>query len=397
LVIRGNLNSRAVAGAFACLVLLTLPFAHTVALRNAALGIAWVTALFTWRSLSVPRIPLIWLFAVWGGLGLISLVWAVDASYSASELKSELLYPFLIFTLVFALSDFDWLERFRKTLLAATFLSCASALDWSLNREGASIGAWFAGPGMHSTFLVGVYPFALGFLVGPDARLRTRAVNALAMAAIFAGGAVTLNRMLWIVLALQTVLVLAMLWQRKPERDLRWRLALLVVACAAVFGGILYAVSSTRFGINPSAAGAVGETVEHDPRAQIWKYAVRRAAERPWLGAGFGRGALRKDFQSELGSPIHWHAHNLVLNYALSMGILGIVVILLVFGAVLRKLWQVWREGGPVAPYAAAGVAVVAGMLLKNMTDDLFVRNSVLLYFSIAGMILGAHARQSRA
>jgi hypothetical protein len=40
---------------------------------------------------------------------------------------------------------------------------------------------------------------------------------------------------------------------------------------------------------------------------------------------------------------------------------------------------------------------MVVGMLGKNMTDDLFIRQSALLYWALTGMILGAHAKRQRA
>jgi hypothetical protein len=40
---------------------------------------------------------------------------------------------------------------------------------------------------------------------------------------------------------------------------------------------------------------------------------------------------------------------------------------------------------------------MVAGLFLTNMTDDLFIRQSALLYWAIVGMVLGADARRRRA
>jgi O-antigen ligase len=388
-----------VAGVFACIVLLTLPFAHSVAIRTIAGAIAWVATLIAWRSLAVPRVPLLWLFAAWAALGLLSLTWAVDPEYSAGELKTELLYPLLTFVLFFALSDLQWLERFRRTLMVATLLAFVSAAYWAAFSGWGRTDGFFNGPGMYTTYLVAVYPFALVWVLKPGETSKERLAHALVLLAIFVGGAVTLNRMLWIVLAIQTALVLAIQVGRRLDPASIRRLALVAAATALVFGGTLYGISSKRFAVNPSTPEAVTETAVNDIRLKIWPRAVERIAERPFTGAGFGRGALRQEFRDEFGHGLYWHAHNVVLNHGVALGVWGIAIILLAFGAVLVLFWRAWRSSGDtaVALYALAGVAMVVGMFLKNMTDDLFIRQSALVYWALAGMVLGAHARRLRA
>jgi O-antigen ligase len=389
-----KLDWHAVAGVFACIVLLTLPFAHSVAIRTIALGLAWVAALAAWRQLAVPRIPLLWLFAVWAGLALFSLTWAVDRDYSASELKTEVLYPFLVFALFFALGEQPWLERFRRTLMAATLLAFVSAVYWAVFSDWGYTGGFFNGPGMYSTYLVGVYPFALVWLLRRESSVRERWLHVAVLAAVLAGGAITHNRMLWIVLAIQTVFVFVAL----PGAMSRRRRVTIAMVPVLVLGAALYAISSKRFVVDPAVPEAVGETLAKDVRPRVWDWAAQRIAERPLTGAGFGRGALREAFRAQFGDPQLWHAHNTILNYGLGMGVWGIALIVLIFGLVLGMLWRALRSGdAALAPYALAAVAMVIGMFAKNLTDDLFVRQSALLYWAIAGMTLGAHARRREA
>lgn len=383
----------AVAGAFACVALITLPFAHSVAIRSIALGAAWLATLAAWRRLDVPRVPLLWLFALWGGLGLLSLTWAVDLQYSAAELKTEVLYSFLVFLLFFALSDEVWIERFRRTLMIATVLSLASAVYWLMFVGAGKTGGFYNGPGMYSTYLIGVYPFALVWLLDSNAGSRARWGHAAVLLVILCGGAITENRMLWIVLALQTAIVLAFHARRVPVV----KAAVTAAVATTLFAGLLYGISSKRFNVDPVSPDAVGATMAGDIRLQMWARAADRIVQEPFNGAGFGRGSLREDFRTEFGSGLYWHAHNVVLNYGLSMGVAGVVLILLLFGVVAWRLWSAWRTHDAVlAPYALAGIAMVVGMFLKNVTDDLFVRQSALLYWSLAGMIFGAYARRER-
>jgi O-antigen ligase len=203
--------------------------------------------------------------------------------------------------------------------------------------------------------------------------------------------------MLWIVLAVQTVLIVAVQAGRRLDASTMRRLALAATATAFVFGGALYGISSKRFAVDPTTPEAVAETAVSDIRLRIWPRAVNHILDRPLTGAGFGRGALRQEFRDEFGHGLYWHAHNVVLNHGVALGIWGIAIVLLAFGVVLGRFWGAWRSGDAVvAPYALAGAAMVVGMFLKNMTDDLFIRQSALLYWALAGMILGACARRQR-
>jgi len=389
-----RLTSQAAATAFASVVLFTLPFSHSVALRLAGLLGAWVCLAFAWRQLDVPCIPLLRLLAAWAALGGISLFWAVDREYSASELKSEVLYATLVYVLFFVLTNLERLERFRRVILLATAASFASALHWTLWGGAGSTDAFFNGPGMYSTYLAMAYPFVLVWALDGAQSARARLVHALLLAGIFAGAAITLNRAIWIALALQSVLVVAL--HRAPPLG-RWRTRTRLAAALAallVLAGSFYAVSVKR--TPPTQTSAIGNFLD-DPRIEIWRWAAARIAEDPLFGAGFGRGAARAEIRATFGHRNWEHAHNTVLNYGLAMGVGGIAIVLALFGVVLTRFVRLWRDGGAViAPYALAGVAMVAGLFVKLMFDDFFYRQTTLFYFAVTGMLLGAHARLRR-
>jgi hypothetical protein len=50
-----------------------------------------------------------------------------------------------------------------------------------------------------------------------------------------------------------------------------------------------------------------------------------------------------------------------------------------------------------IAEIGAAGLALVAGVVVKNLTDDFFVRQSALLFWSLVGAGLGAAAARQQA
>jgi O-antigen ligase len=77
-----------------------------------------------------------------------------------------------------------------------------------------------------------------------------------------------------------------------------------------------------------------------------------------------------------------WRAHNLLLDTAPQVGIPGVLLLLLLLGATVREGWRMARSPNDAA--AGCGIALicfVAGMLVRNMTDTLWVRQNALFYW----------------
>ena len=78
----------------------------------------------------------------------------------------------------------------------------------------------------------------------------------------------------------------------------------------------------------------------------------------------------------------------------LQVGIPGLLLLLLLLGATLQEGWRMARAPDDLS--VACGLAVigiVAGMMIRNMTDTLWVRQNALLYWGVLG-ILFALARR---
>ena len=92
------------------------------------------------------------------------------------------------------------------------------------------------------------------------------------------------------------------------------------------------------------------------------------------------------------------HAHNTFLNRTLETGLPGLAAFLLLLGSVAVAFRRVARSSDPgTAAIGAAGVALVAGVVIKNLTDDFFVRQNALLFWSLVGSGLGAAAARQEA
>jgi O-antigen ligase len=86
------------------------------------------------------------------------------------------------------------------------------------------------------------------------------------------------------------------------------------------------------------------------------------------------------------------HGHNVFLDATIQLGVVGLAVFASLLGALA---WAFARAGRRVegAALAITGLAVFTGYFAKNLTDDFFFRPNSLLFWAIAGMLLGAAAR----
>jgi O-antigen ligase len=155
-------------------------------------------------------------------------------------------------------------------------------------------------------------------------------------------------------------------------------------------GALLVSLQAER-----QVAGAGGK-LENEARLLLWPYITRKVSERPLTGHGFGRGMLRDSLQADLRQrdsgapePNLWHAHNYFLDATLQTGVAGLLLFVLLLGAVLREAWRAARVADD---WIAAGgmvlVAVAAGMVVRNMTDTLLVRQNALLFWGVVGVLL---------
>ena len=137
----------------------------------------------------------------------------------------------------------------------------------------------------------------------------------------------------------------------------------------------------------------LGIPVERSARRSL---ALRdgRIAEHPWIGAGLGKWTSSEAFVVQFGDPLLMHAHNTFLNRALETGLPGLAAFVYLLGSVVVAFLRVARSDDPdTAAIGAAGLALVAGVVLKNLTDDFFVRQNALLFWALVGAGLGARRR----
>jgi O-antigen ligase len=375
----------------AALFLLVLPFTHTVALRLSSLAIAAAIVLFTWRSRPMPPIPCKPPLLIWAGMALLSLSWAMDPEYTLGEIKNEIGYAMLCFVTFYGMTrgEREW-TLWNRVLMAGFLVISASAISarWMAG-EWVTEGP-HGGVGDYSTYLILILPFILLAAVKkPPAGLPLNP-SWLLLPILLAGGQLTLNRTFWpALLAVSASFLLLYRFRARPFRISRQILGITVLLGILTITPFIETVKdkAVTTGTNTEI---LTRAIQQDPRIPLWSFVIQRVSEHPLTGAGFGRGAFRQALTQHFEDKNLWHAHNLFLNYALQMGVGGVLAILLLFWALAREFWLLYRSTNRDASLIGiAGLALLCGVIVKNMTDDFHVRHLALLFWALAGISLG--------
>ena len=380
------------AAVVAALFLAVCLFRNTVALRLLLLGAGIILAAIVLAKNpgAVKALPPIWLpFVAWGAWAALSVTWSLDPERTVWEWRNEAFYTAAACWVCYVAAQArDAVRLFAAVAGAATVAVCAIAFyefsrGWERYLEG-----WHGGPGDHSSALLVLMPcVAVAGWYASRRRLPVFVLAAACLAAlIFASAYTTLNRTIWLGFAAQFGILGFLLVLRASVARVKALAPVLAVAAVVGGGVVLFYVQADR------EALGVARPVQEDPRLALWPKVVEYIEARPVTGYGFGRGQLGtplqeefKDFDGHL-----WHAHNLFLEALLQLGAPGLVLLLLLLFAVARAAWRRARDPDELtAACGMAALAVLAGMLMRNMTDTLLVRQNALLFWGGVGALLG--------
>ena len=407
-----NITVLSVAKWLAVAFLASVLFSHTNALRFllllAGAGAVVVVALRTGirRDGLVLVPPLLVPFLLWMAWAGASLWWSREPELSQKEFTNELVYTLVAFWFCYVAGQAPGAARaLGYGLSAAVSAVCLIAgYEYFLNRDHYDFG-WHGGSGNLSSALITLAPCLV--LVSWLSRTgnvsaRSGALAWICLGLVVLGAYTTLNRTIWIAFGIQALLAGALiLWRSHKSRRLEKRkligAAAAATAIALLAGVTVVQVQQERADrLRQSAPKQAAAELEGDPRLHIWPYAVEMVRERPWLGMGYGRGIARNPLHERFTGPSIWHAHNLILETAFQVGIPGALLLLALIG--MTAFYGLRRSGSGNAMRAACGIAIaciVIGMLLRNMTDVLWVRQNSMLYWGIIGMLLGVVQTQA--
>jgi O-antigen ligase len=364
--------------------LFILPFPGTVALRLLALAGALLVSARSWHKEGLPQIPAKAALLLWLACALFSLISAVDPAYSLDEITNEIGYAMVAYLGFLTLTRTRADAGLLVTALILGSLALAAFALWGYvfsdaaywNERGIA-----GGSGSYTSYLLALLPVLLWAGSALRHKHRWTLISGL-IALQLVVAALAGQRAFWLAFALQALLAVYLLRARGfiAISALRVR----AIGALAVVLSVLAIVGAT---VKRDTVGW-----SQDPRFAIWPAVAARILEHPLTGKGFGREVMKKAYPELLSAkyPEVWHAHNLFLNYGMSLGIPGMIAIVLLFFALLRKFWELSRADDRVIAMAGiCGVLLVIGVVARNLTNDFFQRDLALLFWSIAGMLLG--------
>lgn len=385
------------------LFLFILPLNHTMALRMVTLFLATAIAFAYLRRHPTPEIPLKLPLALWAGMALLSLTWSADPWFSLNEIKTEIGYGLLAFLTFYILTDSKktfrlWLAAIMLSLLATILFALKDF--WQLGSWQGYEWDWQHGYVSYSTYLVTVAPFLFYLLLNPSPNRYIRYLTWFTPPLFLFIAFVNANRMFWLSFAVVTAIFLGLAWLRARHSPLGKRIAVIGLASLIVAGIAFASVAKHKITAPQSTQAAVSDTFQRSDRYPIWQFWSERIAERPWTGVGFGRDLPHYTYPK----PKEWHplwsahAHNLFLNYLLQLGVFGLAALLFLLGSITRNFWRHYRSSNnDLSLIGICGIAVVAAVVMKNMTDDLFWRTDALLFWALIGLLQGYGARLNTA
>ncbi len=402
--------------------ILVLPLAHLTGLRN-ALAVLTILASLTavdarsWRELPA-RYPLLF-FLAWAAL---SLTWSIDPTVSFAKLKSDLLIPLLAYGLAYGLARRQAFEvlvlyAFAGAALLLALVSTVALLPLDLLPVSLSdqtvIGiahpmpAWYPGTGDASAFVLLSLPALLAGMAISYQRHLTDKLVVLALLAFSAF--VARNRNVLVLMPATTYLFawLALRWRAtshgtRPRGQRAFAIIALLVLCASAF--TFEWVSRERLialNFEPPPWGESGlVTIMRDPRPGMWEEYVHLGMQRPLVGVGYGRTLPSEAYHTQddeilrsLDKAAHSHAHNVIINLWLQLGVIGVALAALAAAQIVRVALGRLRDS-PLAYLPAAGLATLfAATLARNMTDDFLIFGIASAVWTLTGTLLGWQAR----
>jgi len=259
-------------------------------------------------------------------------------------------------------------------------------------------------PDSHSFAMFSILslPIFLALVVFYDAQKRKKIFFWVMSVLALLGAVLSGSRGVW--LTFIPVLGLAMyLFWRKTSRFLTKKALVSLLIFAAVFllssfyAPLYYKAQSLQGRMDKEAlslfdrAKSISDLDElsNKTRLQIWGVSLKAIAAHPFLGVGLGNyiTVLNEDVSAAKQGA---SAHNLYLDFASEIGILGTLILVLIFAEILRTSWLVFRRADE--PYfkmfgLAFGLYFL-WVLIYSLFDVVLLNDKVFLFFVVGAAVL---------
>ncbi len=188
--------------------------------------------------------------------------------------------------------------------------------------------------------------------------------------------------------------VLVALFER-DRRGVRKAAVAALLGIAIIIGGFFALRDSSFVKGSPVLSRLASISIEGGgTRFTVWKMALAGAKERPLLGWGqenFNY-VFNKYYEPSLYAQEPWfdRVHNVLLDWLIAGGILGLLAYLALFFA---SLWSLW---GPRSEFPVTERALFTGMLAGYLFHNLFVFDNIVSYVVFASFLAYFHFRSAK-
>ncbi len=347
------------------------------ALRGAATWGRWrqsATAAYplrvSWRLHPVDQFMLAWV-----GLGLLALLWSSERELALTEFRTLFLEPGLFYAILRTTvrEQAGYRQLAQGFVMSGFLVASVSLLQYA---QGAAIitaedgvrrlAGIYGSPNNLALFLERVIPFALAFTLVPLSQARWRrwlmAVALLLMVAAMLLTQSTGGLLLGMPVGVAVALLL--LYRRRAI------LPLLGLGGIGLIAALILLQVSPRF-----ASLLDWSTGTNFMRLRVWESSLEMIAQQPLTGLGLDQFLYQYRAESirpdAIADPDLSHPHQIVLDFWLRLGILGVILLIAWFSYTVRKIRHLQRrlpEGTSRA--LLAGTAGALGSLLAHGLID---------------------------
>ncbi len=401
-----------------CCALFIAPFRASAGLRAGFLLLAALTVIAGYVrihglvNLKVSSRILVSAAFIWAGFIGIWVMLSPDWTDSLASWRGDVLTPLLAAWLFYVLtrSPADILRFCFVLMVGLLVLTTMVALDpfQPMNPEHSPL---YGTVGLLSTWFITLAPLLPLITLAPSRfSLLAFVMAGIAFFALVVGALFTGNRLIWVCFAIMTLIgtvSIVLTSARKRAVQEKTSIAMLSIISAAVISicaAGFVASSFYRAEIYTSQGESPIEFMRKDNRGPIWRETLRMIGEKPFIGRGFQAANIGDTLSQRITEPSLnqgvqvRHGHNMLLNYALQLGIIGAGVLIFLFGVIAYAFLSLMNSPSKVTRLAATcGIALVLGVFLRNMFDDFFNRHNVLLFGALVGMLLGLATHQHQA
>lgn len=396
------------AGVLFCLAALSgcLPFAEITAVREISLILGvffWIIRMIILKEWDVIRTPLDLPLGLLALTAIISFFTAIDPLYTLRELHIEMLNCMVIYYL--AVNNLRTEARAKVVLCAliagAAIMDTYGVINYLLSDEKPRLASLHASAPQLWTYLIQTAPFlmiGILWLKGKFIRSLLIVILLLHVASLY----FTLGRTVMITLVFEIAIIMYLV-------GISYKILLIGALAAFLCVAVFLPRQTLVFGEKRPDQLHIGNVAipgMKGTRMVVWQTAIRHLTDHPFTGLGFGRRSFVKKYPHLLEAEFTlWHTHNTFLSIAVELGLQGLVVFCFLIYRILRHLWPRrprgpdWLKKGIAGPLAAAVVVMVLGFFLSNMTNDLYVDDTALLFWLLIGFAfsLKLHSRGEAA